>query len=78
MDPDTTLRLLVDALRELREAEADRARAWAFAASGLLDPAAERAARMGAERTMEEAQERVHRARSLLGDRAAEKAWGGH
>lgn len=76
---DPALDALRQALADLSLAERDRARAWALAGSGLLDPPSQRAARLEAERKMEAARERVRQARSALGPATPEeKAWGGH
>lgn len=70
---------LAQAMTQLGRAERERAAAWAWAASGLLDPGAGRQTRMQAEREIEAARESVRRAREALGALPfGEKAWGGH
>lgn len=70
---------LREALSRLASAERERALAWAWSGSGLLDATERRAARMEAEREVDNARERVRRARdAVLATGAGEKAWGGH
>lgn len=79
MDDAAALAALRQALADLTHAERERARAWALAGSGLLDPTSQRAARLEAERELETARERVRQARTALAPaHADEKAWSGH
>lgn len=80
MSDESLLDALRDAMEELTRAERERSRAWAFAGSGLLGAPESRAAQMEAERELEEAHERVRRARAAVLVHALEddRAWGGH
>lgn len=76
---DASLAALRQALHHLALAERERTRTWALAGSGLLEPEAQRAARLEAERELADARQRVRQARSALSPTALdEKAWGGH
>lgn len=78
-DETTLLDTIRLALRELSEAERERARAWAWSGSGLLDPAERRGAQMEAEREVEDARQRLQRARLALSGAPVEgRDWGAH
>lgn len=73
------LEALRAALAELDRAESERARAWAWSGSGLLEPTERRGAQMEAEREVEEAQERLRKARSALPSTTGnERSWSAH
>lgn len=76
---DDPLDALRQALTALDEAEKERARAWAYSGTGLLDPPEGRRVRMEAEREVEHAREALWRAKEALVRKGTrEKEWSAH